>query len=78
MTKQPIKTGEAIPEQRTGVNLEALGIMKVPNGRGGYKLSTPITEQPNQNLMLIDEIEGLLSQVNEKIGSLNVSGNNKV
>ena len=30
------------------------------------------TEQPNQNLMIIEEIEGLFSQVNDKLESLNV------
>lgn len=28
-------------------------------------------EEPNQNLMTIEEIEGLMSQVNEKLESLN-------
>ena len=36
------------------------------------------TEQPNKNLMIITEIEGLLSQANEKISSLNVSGKNRM
>lgn len=35
---------------------------------------TEPTEQPNQNLMLVEEIEGLLSQVNEKIWELPVAG----
>ena len=35
-------------------------------------------DQPNQNLMIIEEIEGLISQVNEKIGKLNISGNNEM
>lgn len=34
---------------------------------------TEPTEQPNQNLMLIEEIEGLLSQVNDKIYILSAS-----
>ena len=29
-----------------------------------------VTEQPNQDLMTIEEIEGLMSQVNEKLGKL--------
>ena len=32
-----------------------------------------IPEQPNQNLMVIEEIEGLMSQVNEKIHKLTFS-----
>ena len=28
-------------------------------------------QQPNQNLMLVEEIKGLLSQVNDKLGKLN-------
>ncbi len=30
-----------------------------------------LTEQPNQNLMIIEEIEGLISQANEKLDILN-------
>lgn len=33
-------------------------------------------EQPNQNLMLIEEIEGLLSQVNDKLGALRIKAFN--
>lgn len=37
-------TGKALPE-RTGVNLEALGIEAVPNGRGGHKLVAPCSKR---------------------------------
>ena len=33
-------------------------------------------EQPNQNLMIIEEIEGLMSQVNEKIRELPFNSTN--
>ena len=47
----------------------------LPDENGGV-LANP--EQPNQNLMIIEEIEGLMSQVNEKVeNSLRIGGNNK-
>ena len=35
-----------------------------------------LTEQPNKNLMIIEEIEGLMSQVNEKIRALDFNSKN--
>lgn len=38
--------------------------------KGLMKIFLPPLEQPNQDLMIIEEIEGLISQVNEKINKL--------
>lgn len=42
----------------------------LPDENGGV-LANP--EQPNQNLMIIEEIEGLISQVNEKLLIVNIT-----
>ena len=64
------KVKDAGQNLRNGVNLEKLNIHTVPNGRGGHKLvAGKSSESPNQQL--ITEIEGLLSQVSQKIHGLN-------
>lgn len=69
---EPIKTEVAIPEQPKCGNCGGTGQKSVKRGgRFIWEDCPKCTKQPNQNLMLIDEIEGLLSQVNEKLDGLN-------
>ena len=35
-----------------------------------YSIDQPEPEQPNQSIMIIEEIEGLISQVNDKLDEL--------
>ena len=42
----------------------------IRNNKAGIPACVKSTEQPNQNLMIIEEIEGLMSQANEKMYDL--------
>ena len=53
--------------------------IKKPLKDGQQPICGDKCEQPNQNLMIIEEIEGLMSQVNEKIYALTtLSGDGRI